>query len=58
MASDPAFAGATSIAWTLADVPGGTEVAVLCANAPAGIRPEDHATGMRSSLENLATFTE
>ena len=56
--TDPAFAGAMTITWTLSDVPGGTDVAVLCENAPAGIRPSDHETGMRSSLENLAAFTE
>jgi uncharacterized protein YndB with AHSA1/START domain len=55
---DPAFAGAMTIDWSLADVPGGTEVTVRCENAPEGIRPDDHETGMRSSLENLAAFTE
>ncbi len=55
---DPAFAGAMTIDWSLADVPGGTEVTVRCENAPEGIRPGDHETGMRSSLENLAAFTE
>jgi uncharacterized protein YndB with AHSA1/START domain len=55
---DPAFAGTMTIEWTFAEVPGGTEVTVLCKNAPEGIRPDDHATGMRSALENLAAFTE
>lgn len=55
---DPAFAGAMTIDWSLADVPGGTEVAIRCENVPEGIRPEDHEIGMRSSLENLAAFTE
>jgi uncharacterized protein YndB with AHSA1/START domain len=56
---DPAFAGAMTITWTLADVPGGTtEVTVLCENVPEGIRPDDHETGLWSSLENLAAFTE
>ncbi|MDR3533294.1 MAG: SRPBCC family protein [Rhodopila sp.] len=55
---DPAFAGAMTITWTLADVPGGTEVTVLCENEPEGIRPDDHETGLRSTLENLAVFTE
>jgi uncharacterized protein YndB with AHSA1/START domain len=56
--TDPAFAGAMTVTWTLSDVPSGTDVAVHCENAPAGIRPSDHETGMRSSLENLAAFTE
>ncbi len=55
---DPAFAGPMTIKWTLADVPGGTEVTVLCENAPEGIRPNDHEAGFRSTLENLAAFTE
>jgi uncharacterized protein YndB with AHSA1/START domain len=56
--ADPAFAGTMTITWSLADVPGGTEVTVLCENVPEGIREEDHRTGMTSTLENLATFTE
>jgi len=55
---DPAFAGAMTIHWTFVDVPGGTEVTIVCENVPEGIRPDDHATGMRSTLENLAAFTE
>ncbi len=54
----PAFANPMTLTWSLADVTGGTEVTVSCENEPAGIRPEDHAAGMRSSLENLAAFTE
>ena len=55
---DPAFAGPMTIKWTLADVPGGTEVTVLCEGVPEGIRPNDHEAGIRSTLENLAAFTE
>jgi uncharacterized protein YndB with AHSA1/START domain len=55
---DPAFAGPMTITWSLADVPAGTEVTVLCENAPEGIRPSDHETGIRSTLENLAAFAE
>jgi uncharacterized protein YndB with AHSA1/START domain len=55
---DPAFAGPMTITWSLVDVPGGTEVTVLCENAPEGIRPNDHEVGIRSTLENLAAFTE
>jgi uncharacterized protein YndB with AHSA1/START domain len=56
--TDPAFAGPMTIKWTLADVPGGTDVTVLCENEPKGIRPDDHEAGFRSTLENLAAFTE
>jgi uncharacterized protein YndB with AHSA1/START domain len=55
---DPLFAGPMTITWTLVDVPDGTQATVLCENEPAGIRPDDHAAGMRSSLANLAAFTE
>ena len=44
--------------WSLADVPGGTEVTIQCEDAPVGIRAADHEAGMRSALENLAAFTE
>jgi uncharacterized protein YndB with AHSA1/START domain len=55
---DPAFAGPMTIRWTLADVPGSTDVTVLCENVPEGIRSNDHEAGIRSTLENLAAFTE
>lgn len=55
---DPAFAGLMTMTWTLTAVPGGTEVTVLCENVPEGIRQEDHEAGIRSTLENLAAFTE
>jgi uncharacterized protein YndB with AHSA1/START domain len=55
---DPAFAGLMTMTWSLADVADGTEVTILCQDAPAGIRPDDHDTGMRSTLENLAAFAE
>jgi uncharacterized protein YndB with AHSA1/START domain len=55
---DPTFAGPMTIDWSFADVPGGTEVTILCENVPKGIEPGDHEVGMRSTLENLAAFTE
>jgi len=55
---DPAFDDAMTMTWTFADVSGGTEVTVVCENVPEAIRPEDHEVGMKSSLENLAAFTE
>jgi uncharacterized protein YndB with AHSA1/START domain len=56
--NDPAFIGPMTIIWTLAEVPGGTHVTVRCENEPPGIRPGDHAAGIRSSLKNLAAFVE
>lgn len=55
---NPAFAGAMTMTWTLAAVPGGTNVTILCANVPEGILQEDHDAGLRSTLENLAAFAE
>ena len=55
---DPAFAGVMTMTWKLAAVPGGTEVTITCENVPEGIRKEDHDAGLRSTLENLAAFTE
>lgn len=56
--TDPAFAGEMTMTWILTAVPGGTNVVILCENVPEGIRPDDHAVGLRSTLENLAAFTE
>ncbi|MCD9025469.1 SRPBCC family protein [Cohnella silvisoli] len=55
---DPAFAGTMTMTWSLAAVPEGTEVTIVCENVPEGIRQDDHAAGLSSSLENLAAFTE
>jgi len=55
---DPAFAGPMTMTWSLVPVAGGTEVTIVCENVPEGIRQEDHDAGLRSTLENLAAFTE
>jgi uncharacterized protein YndB with AHSA1/START domain len=55
---DPAFAGTMTMTWTLVAVPEGTKVTIVCENVPEGIRQDDHDAGMRSTLENLAAFTE
>ena len=55
---DPAFAGVMTMTWTLEPEAGGTRVTVTAENVPAGIDPEEHQTGMASSLENLARYTE
>lgn len=31
---------------------------VRCEDVPAGIRAEDHAAGLQSTLDNLAAFVE
>jgi uncharacterized protein YndB with AHSA1/START domain len=55
---DPAFAGTMRMIWSLAPIAAGTEVAIACENVPEGISREDHAVGLKSSLENLAAFVE
>lgn len=55
---DPRFSGVMRVIWTFTPAPSGTEVSVRCENVPEGISPEDHAAGLRSTLENLANFTE
>lgn len=55
---DPAFASEMIQTWYLEAVSEGTKVTIVCENVPEGIRKEDHDTGLRSTLENLAVFTE
>src|SRR5690625_5253048 len=55
---DPAFSGEMIQRWLLERISGGTRVTIICENVPEGIRKEDHDAGLRSTLENLAAFTE
>ena len=55
---DPAFAGTMTMVWSLAAVPGGTEVTICCDNVPDGIAKQDHIEGMGASLANLAALLE
>jgi uncharacterized protein YndB with AHSA1/START domain len=57
-ADDPAFAGAMTMTWNFTAVPGGTEVTIVCEDVPVGIKKDDHDKGLKSSLDNLAAFTE
>jgi uncharacterized protein YndB with AHSA1/START domain len=56
--ADPAVAGIMTMTWSVSAVEGGTRVEVVAAGVPDGISAEDHATGMASSLENLAAYLE
>jgi uncharacterized protein YndB with AHSA1/START domain len=53
---DAQFAGTMTMTWTFEDADGGTRVTVDVANAPKGISDEDHEKGIRSTLDNLATY--
>jgi uncharacterized protein YndB with AHSA1/START domain len=56
--ADAAMQGEMTLTVTLADDPGGTEVALRYDHLPPGVRPEDNATGTRQSLAKLAALVE
>lgn len=56
VAEDPFFAGIMRMVWTFEAEPRGTLVTVRAENVPEGIRPEDHAAGLNSTLVNLEAF--
>ena len=56
--ADPALRGPMRITTTLTPAQQGTKVTYLVENVPPGISPEDHQTGMDSTLKNLAAFIE
>ena len=58
VSDDPAFGGTMTMTWELMEEIGGTRVVITAADVPTGISAEDHAVGMHSSLDNLATFVE
>lgn len=55
---DPSFSGVMRMIWTFQPQNEGTLVTIRAENVPGGIRPEDHESGLNSSLENLARFVE
>ncbi len=58
VSDDPAYAGTMTMTWAIAEVDGGTRVDLIAENVPDGIPANDHAAGLASSLENLATYLE
>lgn len=58
VSDDPVFAGTMTMTWAVASVEGGTRVDITADDVPDGISADDHATGLASSLENLATYVE
>lgn len=53
---DPAFAGTMTMRWTFTPDGDGTRVSIAAEDVPPGISPEDHAEGLKSSLENLVRY--
>jgi uncharacterized protein YndB with AHSA1/START domain len=58
VSDDPAFAGTMTMTWDITPVEGGARVDITADNVPDGISAEDHATGLASSLANLAEHLE
>ena len=58
VSDSPAFAGTMTMTWALSSVDGGTRVEFVADDVPDGISAIDHATGLASSLENLANYLE
>jgi uncharacterized protein YndB with AHSA1/START domain len=58
VSDDPAFAGTMTMTWEVTAVEAGTRVDIVAEDVPDGISAEDHATGLSSSLANLAAFVE
>jgi uncharacterized protein YndB with AHSA1/START domain len=58
VSDDPAYAGTMIMTWEVAATDAGTVVEIRADDVPAGISAEDHATGMASSLANLAAHVE
>lgn len=55
---DPAFAGTMTMTWELVEADDGTRVEIRADDVPDGISAEDHATGLASSLANLAAYLD
>ncbi|GAA3453994.1 SRPBCC family protein [Dactylosporangium matsuzakiense] len=58
VSDDPAQAGTMTMTWEVAAVGGGTRVEFRADDVPPGISAADHATGLHSSLANLAALLE
>ncbi|QKG19811.1 protein of unknown function DUF1486 [Actinomadura verrucosospora] len=58
VSDDPAFAGTMTMTWEVTAAEGGSRVDIRADDVPAGISAEDHATGLASSLDNLASHLE
>ena len=47
-----------TMTWAVQAVDGGTRVEITADDVPGGISAEDHAAGMTSSLDSLASYVE
>src|SRR5690242_1622010 len=58
VSDDPSYAGTMTMTWEVTATGDGTRVDIRADDVPAGISAEDHATGLASSLANLAAHVE
>jgi uncharacterized protein YndB with AHSA1/START domain len=58
VSDDPGQAGTMTMTWQVTAAGAVTRVDVRAEDVPAGISAEDHATGLSSSLANLAKYLE
>jgi uncharacterized protein YndB with AHSA1/START domain len=58
VSDDPALAGTMTMTWEVTAADGGTRVDITADDVPDGVSVEDHATGLASSLANLAGYVE
>jgi uncharacterized protein YndB with AHSA1/START domain len=58
VSDDPGVAGTMTMIWEVTAVDGGTRVDITAEDVPDGISAEDHASGLASSLANLAEHLE
>jgi hypothetical protein len=58
VSDDPAFAGTMVMTWAVHPSDHATRVEFIAELVPDGISAEDHASGMASSLKNLAAYLE
>jgi uncharacterized protein YndB with AHSA1/START domain len=58
VSDDPRYAGTMTLTWELSQLGAGTKIEIRAEDVPDGISAEDHAAGLRSSLENLAAYLD
>ena len=58
VSDDASFAGTMTMTWAVRAVDGGTRVEITADDVPDGISADDHAAGLTSSLDNLASYVE
>jgi uncharacterized protein YndB with AHSA1/START domain len=58
VSDDPRYSGTMTMTWELSRAEAGTRIEIRAEDVPDGISADDHAAGLRSSLENLAAYLE